>query len=171
MSIILAALLTIIPCTGDLATPNPDNDVICWQPIMDEPALAGFVVYWRDTTEDSWVPVGETSADFNWWTETPMVSGQYCVKSLDDLGRLSADCSSIVQWNPCAQWNIDIELIGPPCVPQTCAICDEWQTCPFAPPFRCCVPGQSRLDPECTVVTCAPPIPADWPATPCEKLP
>ena len=150
LSVLIVALLSIIPCTGELVTPNPDNDLVCWDLVV---GATGYAIFQRDTSEDDWMPVGEVEADFNWWTETPMTDGEYCVKSIDAEGLLSANCSSIVQWDPCAQWNVDIEMFGTPCIPDTCFSLG------------------TGIDPDCTVVVCPPPIPADWPNTPCEEVP
>jgi len=150
LNILIVSLLSIIPCTGELATPNPDNVLICWSPVAE---AAGYAIFWRDIPEDDWVPVDEVGADFNWWTETPMADGEYCVKSIDSEGLLSANCSSIVQWEPCAQWNVDIEMTSTPCIPETC--------------FN----ANTGIEPNCTVVICPPPIPADWPPAPCDETP
>ncbi len=170
LNILIVSLLSIIPCTGDLVTPNPDNDLVCWQPLVDEPQLAGYAIFWRDTSEDSWVPVGEVEADFNWWKETPMMAGEYCVKSINLEGLLSDTCSNIAQWDPCAQWNVDIEMLATPCVPNNCFVCEEWGECsPDESEFQCCNFGHTAVD--CVIVTCPPPIPADWPPAPCGDTP
>lgn len=101
----------IMECTGEIVTPNPDNDVICWEPLdtAEFPALIAYGVYWSADDQD-YQQVAEVFIEHNHWSEVPMESGYYKLSSitLEGAGALSG----AIYWAPCATWNVDVNVPG-----------------------------------------------------------
>jgi hypothetical protein len=153
----------MIECTPELRTPNPNNDWLCWPEYAFEADLVFYSIEWSPDAADPWQVIGTVELDSNHWSPTypqTWATGYYAVIAVD-AGGLSGGRSSLVYWAPCAQWNVDIEMSGT-CTTQTCNLCIAWEVIDDRPYCTEVMP-----ETNCTIVTCAPPIAADWPSEGC----
>lgn len=136
-------------------TPICLDDKLKWNPVPDDD-LESYRVYKiiaGQEIEIALVPAGTVTLFIGCVEEM----NEYCVRSIDQGGNLSVNCSNVVTWPPGLDWDC-VEETRTECDPTNpCTrVCDRWDTCVLdGTAFRCC--RMAHFEPP-GCVECGPPI-------------